>query len=176
MSAPRIGPFRSHLRTNLRDLALLLEIFGKELSGGGPDTRSPQPQANDFFNPLTIPEQLARFAHHRTCRRRLKASAGGVGGFEAVGGVPGRPGPPESGATEPGNADSGLGSRWMAGAGQTASVAPVAARAAGGGRTAAGGVSRAPRGPAARAGRRARARTAPAAGSRTETRPGSCGR
>ncbi len=119
---------------------------------------------------------LARFAHHRTCRRRLKASAGGVGGFEAVGGVPGGPGPPESGATEPGNADSGRGSRWMAGAGQTASVAPVAARAAGGGRTAAGGVRRAPRVPAARAGRRARARTAPAAGSRTGTRPGSCGR
>ena len=121
-------------------------------------------------------ETLARFAHHRTCRRRLKASAGGVGGFEAVGGVPGGPGPPESGAIEPGAPDSGRGSRWMAGAGQTASVAPVAARAAGGGWTVAGGVSRERRVPAARAGRRARARTAPAAGSRTGTRPGSCGR
>ena len=119
---------------------------------------------------------LARFAHHRTCRRRLKASAGGVGGFEAVGGVPGGPGPPESGATEPGNADSGRGSRWMAGAGQTASVAPVAARAAGGGWTVAGGVSRAPRGPAGRAGRRAHARTVPAAGSPTGRRSRPCGR
>ena len=27
---------------------------------------------------------LARFAHHRTCRRRLKASEGGTGGFEAA--------------------------------------------------------------------------------------------
>ena len=84
--------------------------------------------------------------------------------------------PPESGATEPGNADSGRGSRWMAGAGQTASVAPVAARAAGGGWTVAGGVSRAPRGPAGRAGRRAHARTAPAAGSPTGRRSRPCGR
>ena len=119
---------------------------------------------------------LARFAHHRTCRRPLKASEGGTGGFEAAGGVPARPGPPESGATEPGSADSGRGSRWMAGAGQTAPVAPVAARTAGGGWTVAGGVSRALRVPAARAGRRARARTAPAAGSLTGRRSRPCGR
>ena len=81
---------------------------------------------------------LARFAHHRTCRRPLKASGGGAVGFDAPDAVPGRPGSPESGAPEPGAPDSGLGSRWMAGAGQTPPAAPVAARAAGGGRTAAG--------------------------------------
>ena len=119
---------------------------------------------------------LARFAHHRTSGRPLESSGGGAVGFAAPDAVSGRPGTPESGAMEAGAPDSGLGSRWMAGAGQTPPAAPVAARAAGGGRTAAGGVSRERRGPAARAGRRARARTAPAAGSRTGTRPGSCGR
>ena len=129
-----------------------------------------------FANLVPRKRGLARFAHHRTSGRPLESSGGGAVGFAAPDAVSGRPGTPESGAMEAGAPDSGLGSRWMAGAGQTPPAAPVAARAAGGGRTAAGGVSRERRGPAARAGRRARARTAPAAGSRTGTRPGSCGR